>query len=60
MDLSLNSPSLDIRLSLQQSYFTFPDVAVCTSFLNGCLSSPPDSCLFGEDLILSSQTVSFA
>eukprot|EP00904_Undaria_pinnatifida_P011278 jgi/Undpi1/7280/HiC_scaffold_22.g09753.m1 len=40
----------------KQSYFTFPDVAVCTSFLNGCLSSPPDSCLFGEDLILSSQT----
>ena len=55
--LCLTLLSLDAGRSRQQSPFTFPDVAVCATFLTGCLSESKN-CLDGVDLILSDHSVS--
>ena len=50
--------SLDIRRSLQQSPYTFPDVAICATFLSGCLKDGVN-CLEGWEFTLLGQWVSF-
>lgn len=52
-------PSLGVQRWLQRSPFTFPDVAICASFLNGCLSNNVH-CLEGAEISLTSLWVSLS